>query len=88
MTALRDWRPPHPPRPSLQVVRVEVLHHVRLAAHRRFVAEREAAGKPPKHHNTPHDVPVITGQETDLTLYEAVAARLVEGGVEVDHARV
>jgi DNA modification methylase len=60
----------------------------RLAAHRRFVADRVAAGKALTHHNTPHDVPVITGQETDLLLYEAVAARLVEGGVEVDHAPV
>lgn len=57
----------------------------RLAAHRRFVDERLAAGKTFAHHNTPHDVPVVTGQEIDLTLHEAVGATLVDGRVDVDH---
>ena len=37
----------------------------RLAAHRAFVAGRE---QPPKHHNVPHDTPVITSQERELEL--------------------
>ncbi len=40
----------------------------RLEAHRRFLAERTQAGKACKHHNTPHDLPVITGQERQLEL--------------------
>ena len=40
----------------------------RLEAHRRFVAERLAADKSLLHHNTPHDVPVMTRQETALEL--------------------
>ncbi len=60
----------------------------RLAAHRRFVEERRAAGKAFGHHNTPHDVPVITGQEAELTLHEAVGARLADGEAEVEYARV
>jgi len=40
----------------------------RLADHRAFVAGRIAAGKPPGHHNRPHDVPVITRQEGALEL--------------------
>lgn len=38
----------------------------RLAAHRRFAEGRAAQGKPPKHHNAVHDVPVVTGQEREL----------------------
>ncbi len=40
----------------------------RLAAHRRFVESRAAQGKPPKHHNAVHDVPVVTGQERELVV--------------------
>jgi len=40
----------------------------RLAAHRRFLAQRTEAGKSCKHHNQPHDMPVITGQERQLEL--------------------
>jgi DNA modification methylase len=40
----------------------------RLAAHRRFVRARRRAGKEIKHHNGPHDLPVITGQERWLEL--------------------
>jgi len=41
----------------------------RLDEHRAFLSARKAAGKPdPKHHNAPHDLPVITGQEQELQL--------------------
>jgi DNA modification methylase len=40
----------------------------RLAHHRAFVADREAAGKPIKHTNRPYGFPVITRQEADLCL--------------------
>ncbi|MDP2307535.1 MAG: site-specific DNA-methyltransferase [Pseudomonadota bacterium] len=59
----------------------------RMAAHRRFVAERLAAGKTLAHHNGPHDVPVITGQERDLCLYEPVDARVLEGRVEMGYVK-
>lgn len=59
----------------------------RLAAHRRFVTDRLAAGKTLGHHNTPHDVPVITGQESELCLYEAQGTRVVEDVGRVEHAR-
>jgi len=42
----------------------------RLEAHRVFVGERQAAGKVLKHHNGPHDFPVVTGQEKTLELWE------------------
>jgi DNA modification methylase len=59
-----------------------ILDRVRLAprlaraagrrdAHRAFVAERTAAGKAPGHHNAGLDLPVVTGQETELVLWEA-----------------
>ncbi len=58
----------------------------RLAAHRAFVAERAAAGKPIKHHNGPHDVHVITGQERQLELLAPLRwAREGELGLEVEH---
>ncbi len=60
----------------------------RLVTHRRFVADRLAAGKALGHHNAPHDVPVITGQEAELCLYDAVEARVVEDRVEVAHGKV
>jgi DNA modification methylase len=47
----------------------------RLAAHRRFVAERLASGRPLAHHNAPHDVPVITAQEGALELRVPVSLR-------------
>lgn len=44
------------------------IQRERLVAHRRFLAERTGAGKACKHHNAPHDLPVITGQERQLEL--------------------
>jgi len=41
----------------------------RLTAHRAFVAARQQAGKVLKHHNAPHDVAVVTGQERTLELW-------------------
>jgi DNA modification methylase len=41
----------------------------RLTAHRSFVRDRLAKGKEFKHHNGPHDVPVITAQEKKLELW-------------------
>jgi len=40
----------------------------RLRDHADFLAQRQAAGKPPKHHNAPHDTPVMSKQESDLAL--------------------
>ncbi|MGQ9591058.1 MAG: hypothetical protein ACUVYA_12270, partial [Planctomycetota bacterium] len=40
----------------------------RLRAHRAFVAEREKAGKPPRHTNRRYGFPVVTRQEEDLVL--------------------
>lgn len=60
----------------------------RLAAHRQFVADRLAAGKTLAHHNLPHDVPVITGQERELRLYEAREAWVAGEGVQVGYGGV
>ncbi|MCB9778581.1 MAG: site-specific DNA-methyltransferase [Alphaproteobacteria bacterium] len=45
----------------------------RLSDHRAFVAGRLAAGKALQHHNAPHDVAVVTGQERALQLFVPVA---------------
>lgn len=50
--------------PSLGAERVAL----RLDDHRAFVQQRQQAGKPLKHHNDPHDMPVITRQERALQL--------------------
>ncbi len=47
----------------------------RLGAHRAFVSARTALGRPPGHHNRPHDVPVVTAQETDLEVRMPLAVR-------------
>jgi DNA modification methylase len=59
----------------------------RLAAHRRFVDARVAAGKTLGHHNGAHDVPVITAQERELCLYDAADVALAEDGARVSYAR-
>lgn len=59
----------------------------RLAAHRRFVDARIAAGKTLAHHNAPHDVPVITAQERALCLYDAAEIGLVGDEARVSYAR-
>ncbi len=65
------------------------VQRARIEAHRRFVTERVAAGKVCKHHNGPHDLPVVTGQERKL---ELLAPRRWERGVEsslcVEHGPV
>ena len=40
----------------------------RFRAHREFVEKREGAALPLKHFNKPHQMPVMTNQETELTL--------------------
>ncbi len=61
----------------------------RLEAHRRFVADRLEAGKPIKHHNEPHDVPVITGQERQLELLAPQRWERSEGSaLVVEHGRI
>lgn len=55
----------------------------RREAHRRFVAERLRAGKTLAHHNAPHDLPVITGQERELVLMVPAGAELDEEGAVV-----
>ncbi|MBI4604596.1 MAG: site-specific DNA-methyltransferase [Planctomycetes bacterium] len=68
--------------PALARRRVEE----RLEAHRRFVEEREAAGKPLKHRNRPYGFPVVTGQEVDLELLVPSAMRRTgEGRFEAEH---
>jgi len=47
----------------------------RVGRHARFVADRAAAGKPPGHHNTPHDVPCVSAQETDLVIRRVASIR-------------
>lgn len=60
----------------------------RLAAHRAFVARREAEGRPPKHRNGPHDVPVVTRQEAALELLAPASAGWADGAWTVEMARV
>jgi len=47
----------------------------RLNAHRQFIAQRQAAGKPIKHTNQVYGFPVITRQETELMIPLPTAAR-------------
>jgi modification methylase len=62
------------------------IQRERLAAHRRFVEARQRAGKPIKHHNGPHDLPVITGQERQLELLAPQRWERVDGlALEVEH---
>lgn len=60
----------------------------RLAAHRAFVARREAEGRPLKHRNAPHDVPVVTRQEAALELLAPVAAAWEDGALVVEMGRL
>jgi DNA modification methylase len=60
----------------------------RLSAHASFVAARRAAGKALGYHNAPHDVAVMTSQETGLTLTEPVAVRREGDAVVVEHGVV
>jgi len=58
----------------------------RLRNHQRFVQERIEAGKTLKHHNTPHQVPVMTRQEQQLCLHTpATYSELSEGRITVSH---
>ena len=50
------------------VERGEARIQQRLTDHQKFVAARTASGKTIGHHNTAHDVPVITKQERELVL--------------------
>jgi hypothetical protein len=56
----------------------------RLTAHRAFVAARTAAGRPPSHHNRPHDVPVVTAQEADLEVRTPTGLREGREGLEIE----
>jgi DNA modification methylase len=47
----------------------------RLGAHREFVEARRAAGRVPEHVNRSLGFPVVTSQETDLVVFEALDAR-------------
>ena len=42
--------------------------HARLQRHRAFVAQRVGLGKTVKHYNEPHDLPVVTAQEQQMTI--------------------
>jgi DNA modification methylase len=58
----------------------------RLAAHRRFIDDRVAEGKTPKHQNEPHEFPVITGQERQMEVLAPRALHLCgKGQYEVHH---
>lgn len=56
-----------------------------MEAHRRFVSDRLRAGKTLAHHNAPHDVPVITGQERALRLMVPIEVELDDPGALVRH---
>lgn len=85
-----EWEPALAERIHARIAEAPALarNTARLAAHRRFVADRLAAGKALGHHNTPHDVPVITAQESDLCLYEADEVGVVEGDTHVGYRAV
>jgi DNA modification methylase len=69
---------------ALELGQARVAH--RLAAHRRFVADRVAAGGTLAHHNEVYGFPVMTGQETKLALARPVDARLrPDACFEVDY---
>lgn len=53
----------------------------RLAAHRAFVAHREAAGKSTAHTNAAYGFTVITRQEAELVLMAPASAELGEDGI-------
>ena len=57
----------------------------RLAAHRAFVAQRRADGKAIKHHNAPHDVPVMTRQERTLQLLSVTGLDHTPEGLSAEH---
>lgn len=57
----------------------------RVAAHRRFVAAREAAGKPPRHRSARYGWPVVTGQEVDVRLWAPATSERTDAGWEVVH---
>ena len=57
----------------------------RLAAHRAFVAARLAQGRTIKHHNAPHDVPVVTRQEAALEIRVPSAVAAADDGLVAEH---
>ena len=60
----------------------------RLAAHRAFVAEQQAAGETLAYQAEHYDVPVKTKQERQLRLYEVERVEAVDGGYRASHAPV
>ncbi len=52
----------------------------RLAAHERFVAQREREGLPLGHRNRVHGFPVMTAQEEDLVLESVERVEALPGG--------
>ncbi len=60
----------------------------RLSDHRRFVAERRAAGKTHKHFNPQHDVDVVTSQERQLELLEPFRWEADGDGRVLHHRRL
>jgi len=56
----------------------------RLAAHRRFTEGRTAQGKPPKHHNAVHDMPVVTSQERELVVPAPLRVERGTGAIVVE----
>lgn len=59
----------------------------RLLAHRAFVDERLAAGRPLKHQNRPYGFPVVTGQEKELVfLRPGKCSTSGELGFKVDYS--
>jgi len=59
----------------------------RLRTHEEFVAARRVAGKALRHRNVPHDIPVITRQETALEfLWPGTPHEVEPGSFVVEHA--
>lgn len=82
--------------PSLAALGMETLQQavplgaararMRLADHRAFVAKRRDMSRPLRHHNTAHDVPVMTRQEVALTLCEPIAVQTADTTATAHHA--
>jgi DNA modification methylase len=65
------------PDPAALVTHARKTIAARIAGHRRFVEEREAAKAPLKHTNRHYGFPVVTSQERELFLNELIAIETV-----------
>jgi DNA modification methylase len=76
-----------PARLATAVEQGQITVRKRLKAHRSFVTQRLSEEKTLKHHNLPHDMPVMTRQEVALELVEPLSIRSTgPGQLEAEHA--